>query len=123
MMLDLATFLLATAVALGGVAAVMSLRAGGAPAPFAIAGTHATLALGGYGLLLVALAGPPRGSASGAASFGPIAAVLLALAVLAGVALLQQRRRRTRLPGGLIGVHATLAVFGFVILAVYALLA
>jgi hypothetical protein len=123
MTLDLATILLAAAVAMGTVAAVLSQRAGGVPAPFLVASAHAALALCGYALLLVALTGPPRGAASGVASFGAIAAVLFGLAVLAGLALLRQRRRRGRLPGGLIGTHASLAVFGFVILAVYALLA
>jgi hypothetical protein len=123
MTLDLATIILAAAVAMGGAAAVLSLRRAGAPAPLAAAGAHAALAACGYALLLVALAGPQRGAASGAASFGAIAAVLLGLAVLAGLALLRQRRARGRLSGGLISVHATLAVTGFVILAVYTLLA
>jgi hypothetical protein len=123
MTLDFATIILAAAVAMGGAAAVLSLRTGGAPAPLAAACAHAALAAGGYALLLVALAGPQRGAASGAASFGAIAAVLLGLTVLAGLALLRQRRTRGRLSGGLISVHAMLAVTGFVILAVYALLA
>ncbi len=123
MTLDLATLLLAAAVAMGTTAAVLSQRAGGAPAPLWTASAHAAFALCGYALLLVALTGPVRGVASGAASFGATAAVLLGLAVLGGLTLLQQRRRRRRLPGGLIGVHAALAVFGFVILAVYTLLA
>jgi len=123
MTLDLATIILAAAVAMGAAAAVMSLRAGGAPAPLAVTSAHAVFAAGGYAVLLVALAGPRRGAATGTASFGAIAAVLLGLAVLAGLALLRQRRARGRISGGLIGVHATLAVTGFIILAAYAMLA
>jgi hypothetical protein len=121
-LLDFVTIVLAVAVTLGSIAAVLSLRAGGAPSPPVLRGVHAILALGGYALLLMALAGPRRGVASGTQSFGMVAAVLFSFAILAGLALLRQRRRRGRIPGALIGVHATLAVSGFVILVVYALL-
>jgi MYXO-CTERM domain-containing protein len=120
--LDLATMVLAAAVAMGSAAAVLSLRARGSPSPLALALGHAILALGGYALLLAALGGPQRGAVSGVQSFGAVAAVLIGLAVLAGLALLRQRRRRQRISGALIGIHATLAVSGFVILVVYALL-
>ena len=123
MTLDLATILLAAAVAMGAAAAVLALRAEGAPAPRAVALVHAACAAGGYVLLLIALTGPPRGAATGTASFGAFAAVLFGLAILAGLVLLRQRRARRRLSGGLIGVHATLAVTGFVILAAYTMLA
>ena len=47
----------------------------------------------------------------------------LGIVALAGVALFATRARGARFRGGLIGIHATLAVSGFVILLVYALLA
>jgi hypothetical protein len=48
-----------------------------------------------------------------------ISAGLIAFAALAGGGILVQRLRKRRLRGGLIGVHATLAVSGFVVLAAY----
>lgn len=70
---------------------------------------------------MLALRGPARGVAEGTASFGAIAAILLALAVLIGVAILAAHLRGKRRAGTLIGIHATLAVGGFVILAAYLL--
>ena len=122
MTLDLTTIILAVAVAMGTGAAVLSLRRG-MPGPSVVAVTHGCVALAGYALMLVAISGSSRGAATGTQSFGVIAAVFLGLAVIAGLALLWQRRMRKRLSGGLIGVHATLAVTGFVILAAYVLLA
>jgi hypothetical protein len=89
--------------------------------PWPIAALHAALALGGFGLLLLALAGPPRPAAGGTEGFGPAAAVLLALAALLGGGILLRFRYRRKTTTGLVGVHATLAVFGVVILAAYVL--
>lgn len=122
MTLILATILLGLAVALGAILAIRSLRAARL-APTFLAAAHGLVALGGWILLLAALRGPARGVATGTASFGAIAAILLGAAALAGVALFATRARGARFRGGLIGIHATLAVSGFVILLVYALLA
>jgi hypothetical protein len=80
-------------------------------------------ALGAIGLitLLLALRGPPRGEAMGVGGFGRIAAALVAMALVAGLAILAVRLRRRRIPGLIIGIHATLAVSGVVILAAYTL--
>lgn len=121
-MLDLATVVLADAAVMGAAAAILVLRAGGEAGPVAVAVGHGMLALGGYALLLIALEGPRRGESTGTSSFGAIAAVTLGLAVLAGLALLRQRIARRRISGVLMGVHATLAVTGLVILAAYAML-
>jgi hypothetical protein len=51
-----------------------------------------------------------------------IAASLITLATLIGVALLAARIFKPRIAGIMIGIHATLAVGGFVILAAYVLL-
>jgi hypothetical protein len=59
------------------------------------------------------------GSIRGAGSFGMIAAVLIALAAVVGFALFSARLRKRRLSGMLIGIHATLAISGFVVLIVY----
>jgi hypothetical protein len=118
-MLTAAFLILAAAVLLGSGLAVLHLRRAAADAvPWPFAALHALLGLGGLGLLVPALRGPPRGLAQGTASFGMIAAVLIGLAALAAGGMLV-RRLRGRRPGGLLGVHATLAVSGFVILAAY----
>jgi len=72
--------------------------------------------------LVLALGGPPRGLDQGVASFGIIATTLITLAALIGVALLATRIFKIRIAEIMIGIHATLAVSGFVILAVYVLL-
>src|SRR5690348_8530096 len=108
-MLILAFVLLAVAVVVGAVLAVLHLREGRAAPPLALPAVHGLLAIAGFAALLVALEGPPRGEEMGTASFGAIAAVLLALAALFGLAMLALHLLRRRLPGVLIGAHATLA--------------
>jgi hypothetical protein len=122
-MLGASVIILLCALALGATAAVLSLRRRGAPSPVAVALAHAVLALGGYALLLWALDGPARGAQNGTGSFGAIAAGLFAIAVLLGLALLHRRIKARRLPGALVGIHASIAVAGFVILLAYAMLA
>jgi NAD(P)-dependent dehydrogenase (short-subunit alcohol dehydrogenase family) len=56
------------------------------------------------------------------ASFGIVATSLITLAALIGVALLSKRIFKTRISGMMIGIHATFAVSGFVILTAYVLL-
>ncbi len=80
---------------------------------------HGLAGASGVVLLLLALRGPARGVAYGAGGFGTLAAVLLGLAILAGLVVMLVRRRR-RDPMLAIGLHATLAIFGFVLLAAYA---
>src|SRR6185503_11234517 len=60
--------------------------------PWVLALVHAALALGGFTLLALALKGPPRGADQGTAGFGLAAAVLLALAIAAGLAILLRFR-------------------------------
>jgi hypothetical protein len=77
-------------------------------------------------MLVVALEGPPpdqpvRGAATGTASFGLVAAILLLVAALIGLLGLWLHVRKQRMPGAAIGIHASVAVFGYVILAVYLL--
>jgi len=118
-MLSAAFVVLGIAVLLGGTLAVLHMRAGAAPPAWPLGALHGLIALAGLGLLALALRGPPRGLAQGTGSFGTTAAALIALAGLIGLALLAARLRQRRLPGVLIGIHATLAVGGFVILLVY----
>jgi len=67
------------------------------------------------------LDGPEPGVERGTASFGTVAAVLIALAAVAGSGILVLRLLKRRFTGLrlLIGVHATLAVSGFVFLTAY----
>ena len=118
-MLNAAFIVLGIAVLLGCVLALLHLRTGAAPPPLPFGALHGLIAVAGLGLLALALRGPPRGLEQGTGSFGIIAAVLIALAALAGTALLAARLRKRQLPGTLIGIHATLAVGGFVILIAY----
>lgn len=119
-MLNAAFIVLGIAVLLGSVLAVLHLREGTAP-PWSLGALHGFFAIVGLGLLMLALRGPPRGLAQGTGSFGIIAATLIGMAALAGLAQLAARLRQKRLPGLLIGMHATLAVGGFVVLLAYVL--
>ena len=87
-----------------------------------VAALHGLLAVLGFALLLAGLRGPPRGEAMGVGSFGRVAAVLLALALLTGIGMLLVRWRRRSVLAPLIGLHATLAISGVVVLAAYALM-
>ena len=121
-MLLLSFSLLLLAASFGTVLAAVYVRPR-RPLPFGrtLGALHGLLGLSGLAALLLALRGPPRGVAMGVGSFGRIAAALLALALLAGLALLTQRLRQRRQPVLVVGVHATIAVCGVVILAAYAL--
>lgn len=122
-MLNAAFTVLAVAVLLGSALALMHLREGAALPPWPLGALHGLVALAGLGLLALALRGPPRGLDQGTGAFGTIAAALIALAALVGLMQLAARLWKKRLPGVLIGVHATLAIGGFVILMVYVLAA
>ncbi len=121
-MLIAAFAILGTAVLLGSMLAVMHLRTDGAAAPpWKVAALHGLAAIAGLGCLAFALRGPPRGLNQGTASFGMIAAALIALAGVFGAGFVAMRLFKKQPTGILIGMHATLAVSGFVILAVYVL--
>lgn len=111
--------ILAVAVLVGSGLAVQHLRPN-ASVPWPLAALHALLGVGGLCLLVPVLWQPPRGAAMGMASFGLISVILLASAALVGAGVLaRQRFKGRRSGGGLIGLHATLAISGFVILAAY----
>lgn len=80
---------------------------------------HGTIGLGGLGVLLAALGGPPRGVAMGGGAFGPVAAAMVATAALIGGLMLVLRLRGVRPSVMLIGLHATVALFGVVVLTAY----
>jgi hypothetical protein len=77
---------------------------------------HGTLGAAGLAVLLFALnRGLPR-SATGTTGFGPAAALLLGLALAAGLAIAFAAVRQRRPAGLLVAIHASLAVAGFVVL-------
>jgi hypothetical protein len=121
-MLIAAFVILGVAVLIGSVLAVLHLQTGSSTPPWSLAALHGLLAVGGLSCLALALRGPPRGLDQGVASFGIVATSLITLAALIGVALLAKRIFKTRISGMMIGIHATLAVSGFVILTAYVLL-
>lgn len=119
--LALAVIAFGIVVLLGGVLAVQLLRAPTQPPSRILAWLHGVAALVSYGMLIVALRGPARGVATGTQSFGVVAAVLLLLAAFLGIASLAAHWRRRRISGIAIGIHASVAIAGYVILAVYLL--
>ena len=121
-MLFLSFVLLLIAALFGRVLGALHLQTERKPPARTLGALHGLLGIVGFVVLLSALNGPPRGEALGVGSFGRIAAVLLATAVIAGLAILLARRRYPRLPAFVIGIHATLAVSGVVVLAAYTLL-
>ena len=109
--------ILGSAALLGSILAILHLRSAKPARTFG--GLHGLLGLSGLGCLLATFGGTPRGLGSGTAAFGMVSAGLIALAALVGGGILVQRLRKRRLQGALIGIHATLAVSGFVVLAAY----
>lgn len=118
-MLTNAAFVLIGAVTLGALLAVVQLQATGKPPiPWPVAMLHGLLGMAGLALMLLAPAASHAVQA-GAGSFRAIAAVLLGLALLAGVLILRVRIARRPLTFSLVGVHALLAISGVVLLGAY----
>src|ERR1700744_1443526 len=82
-----------------------------------VAALHGVIATAALGILIFALRGPAHGFAHGVQSFGEIAAVLAAAALIIGGALLgfPQITRRSWVIGG----HATLGIAAFAFLSAY----
>lgn len=80
---------------------------------------HGMLGLAGFAFLLAGLGGPARGTQTGTAGFGVIAAVLIGAGLALGLVLFAARLRRRSGAALLIGLHATLGVAGLVMLAAY----
>lgn len=120
-MLSLAVISFTIVVLLGAALAIQIMRRPSHAPSRALAWLHGIAALLSYGALVGALMGAPRGAATGTQSFGVTAAGLLLLAALIGIASLALHLVRRRMPGIAIGIHASVAIFGYVILAVYLL--
>jgi hypothetical protein len=106
-------------VLFGATLAIVALRMPDRKPPRLLASLHGICGTVGVVTLLLALRDPSRGVATGTQSFGLVAAILLLLAALIGIVSFALHIRRTRFPGGMVGVHASVAIFGYVILAVY----
>ncbi|MGH7122275.1 MAG: hypothetical protein ACREFP_25330 [Acetobacteraceae bacterium] len=117
-MLERSFVVFCVAVVLGIVLASLHLRPEGPRPPWQLGNLHGIIGAAGFGLLLIALGGAPRGLTNGTAPFGVFAAGLFALALLAGLGLFGLLVAGRR-PGFLIAVHAGLAIAGFVVLAAY----
>ncbi len=118
-MLTAAFSLLSIAVLAGSVLAVLHMRENAALPPLPWGLLHAATALAGLVLLAIAISGPVHGLRQGTAGFGAAAAALLVFAALLGAALLAARLRRGKVSDGLIGMHAMIAISGFVVLMAY----
>jgi len=112
---------LGAAVLLGAALFVLHLRPGANGAPWPLAVTHGLLGLAGLGCLILLLRAPPPGPDRGTAAFGVISAALIATAAVVGVGIATIHLLNKGRASPLIGIHATLAVSGFVILAAYLL--
>jgi hypothetical protein len=119
--LSLAVLSFTIVVLLGGALAIQILRRPTHAPSRLLAWLHGVGALISYGVLIVALMGPSRGAATGTQSFGIVAALLLLLAAVIGIVSLGLHLFRRRMPGIAIGIHASVAIFGYVIVAVYLL--
>jgi hypothetical protein len=112
--------ILAVVVVLGCVLTDLHSRTGDrAEWHWPLATLHGLFAITGLGCLVLALARSPRGLDQGNASFGIGAAALIALAALVGLSFLATQVLKGGYAGILIGIHATLAISGFIVLAAY----
>ncbi len=85
-------------------------------APWLVTLGHGLLGAAGFGVLLAALWNGVPASGMGTAGFAPAAAVLLALALALGMLIALASFRRGRPAALLVGVHASLAIAGLVVL-------
>jgi len=114
-MLYVAIAVFALAAVLGLTMAVLHFK-GRSPPPAGLAVVHGLFAASGLVILLVAVIQAHLGGA-------PLAALgLLILAALGGFGLLSFHLRRRALSSGLLAGHALLAVAGFIVLLISALL-
>ena len=122
-MLKLAAIVL-TAASLGGLGLIAAYQWGPPRGRVWLPGAaHGLLGVAGTVLLAIGLQGPPRGAGMGMASFGLVSAGLLIAGILLGSVVFAARLFRARRLAAastlVLGVHATLAIAGLVILAAY----
>ena len=116
-------WVLSANVLAGVVLALLHLRAtSAAQRPhWIIGGMHGVAGTAGVILLLIALLGSRRGAATGSSSFGLQAAVLLVVALLAGLAIVVLVRQQApeRAVTGTTVLHALFAATGYVLWIAY----
>ena len=121
-MLVAAFWVLCGASALDAGLAVLYLAGKGRRPPEAVQALHAALGAASLALLALALRRGMVPTGMGTAGFAPVAAGLLALTLLAGLAIAFAAWRRRRPTEMLVGTHATLAIAALaLLLAVVAL--
>ena len=119
-MLIAAFTILSVVVLLGSVLAHLRSQTGNRTEwHWPLATLHGFFAVAGLECLVLALVRSPRGLDQGNASFGIGAAALIVLAALVGLSFLATKVLQGRYAGIMIGIHATLAVSGFVVLSAY----
>jgi hypothetical protein len=119
-LISTAVWLLTLAVAAGSVIAIWHLRvneSGGWRPPLAAGIAHGIIGTIGLGALLLTLRGPPRGVANGVGSFGNIAALAFAGALISGIGLLLLRRQPL-----VMAIHAAIAITGYMVVLAWAAL-
>jgi hypothetical protein len=113
-LVSIAVWVLTLAVAAGTALGLWHLRAAGGlsrlpPLPIGIA--HGLVGTIGLATLLLALRGPARGIDTGVGSFGTIAAILIAGALLTVICVLLLHRKAIAM-----AIHAGIAITGYVLL-------
>ena len=116
--MQLASFAILSAVVLLGLLLVLLHGTGRMRAVPTLGKVHGGLGAAGAALFAASLRPNPRAAEMGASGFGTAGVVLLALAILAGLLIWRVRFRKGD-PMLAIGLHATLAIFGFALIAAY----
>lgn len=117
--MSLAFWIVTLAVVMGASLSVLFLRPVW-PRSVWLAAIHGLVGTGGLVLLVLALNTPDsRADALGVGAFAKFAAVVIGAAWLLGLGLAFWPFRKPRNRGLLIAVHASLAVFGYVLFMAY----
>jgi hypothetical protein len=83
-------------------------------------GTHVLLGASGLGLTLILLRGPPNGTFVPAGSFGMMAAGVLAVAMMSGLAAPLVGKRSRKAANVVLATHAGIGITGFVLFLAWA---
>jgi hypothetical protein len=116
--ISIAAIIAACAAALGTYLAVRHGRPGPRPG-WRPAALHGGLGLAAFVVLLAGLRGPAPRTGTGSGQFGLDAALLFGLALLSGLFPIAARLRRRPVSGLVLGLHATFAVMGLVVLLAF----
>lgn len=119
-MLVAAFWLLSATVALG-LGAALGLAKGwtGRRLGWLPGALHGLAGLSGAALLLASLGGPARGLQLGMGQFGLVAAAMVGVGLLIGLGLLARNLAGRPAPVLVVGLHATIAIMGYVVLVAY----